>query len=229
MSQCVEVFRLLYRPWSYIVVIFFNTLLSATLILLFVLFFNQGIYGFFFGTTCSSLILALLGSYLVREYLDFSKWHLQWWSKLFRFGAPLVPASLAFFVLSMADRMFIQHYHGAETLGIYSVGAKLSLVAAIAVETFRKAWWPLAMDTMHSEDGKETFRVIARLFMGVGLAGVVYITFLAPWLVKLMTDSQFHDAYFIVAVLAWASLFYGFILISSAGIWRAEKLILFPS
>lgn len=223
LTQSVEVFRLLYRPWSYIGITITNTLLSAGLILLFVLVFNQGLYGYFLGTMIASAVISLFGWFLVRDYVDFSRLHKEWWSRLLKFGVPLLPASFAMYAMAMSDRWFVKYYLGAEALGLYAVGAKFAMIMALAFETFRKAWWPMAMDSMHSDDGPETFRMIARLFMGVGVAGVVYLAFLSPWLVKWMVNHQFHNAYLIVGVLAWQSLFYGFFLISAAGIWKAEK------
>lgn len=223
MSQSVEIFRLLYRPWPYIGVTIANTALTAGLVLLLVVGLDQGIYGFFLGTALGALAVALLGWFLVRDYVDFSKWHHEWWPRLLKFGVPLLPSGLAFYAMSTADRWFVQYYHGAEALGLYAVGAKFALLMALGIETFRKAWWPMAMDAMHSDDGPQTFRMIARLFMGLGVAGVVYLTFLSPWLVKWMTGPEFHEAYPMVGVLAWQSLFYGFFLVGSAGIWKAEK------
>jgi O-antigen/teichoic acid export membrane protein len=223
MGQSVEVFRLLYRPWPYIWVTIAHSVLGAGLVLFCVLVLDQGIFGYFMGVVLASLIAALLGWYLVCEYLDFSRWHHAWWPRLLRFGAPLLPAGLAFYAMSTADRWFIQHYHGDAAVGIYAVGAKFALAMALVIDTFRKAWWPIAMDAMHSEDGPETFRMIARLFMGVGVAALVYLTFLAPWLIAWLTSPDFHDASSLVGILAWQSLFYGFYLIASAGIWKSES------
>ncbi len=223
MSQSVEIFRLQYMPWSYIGVTVLNNTLGAGLVLLFVLVFKQGIFGFFLGFAIASLVVAFFGWYLVREYLDLSVWHRQWWPRLLRFGAPLLPAGLSFYLMNTSDRWFVQYYHGEAALGLYSVGAKFALIMALAIETFRTAWWPIAMDSMHSDDGPETFRMIAQLFLGLGVSAVVYLTFLAPWLVKWLTGPAFHNAWPIVGILAWQSLFYGFSLVCLAGIWRAEK------
>ena len=223
MSQSVEVFRLLYRPWPYVGVTLAHSLGAAALVLLLVLGFDQGVLGYFVGSLIASAAAAVVGWICVRDYLDFSRLHTQWWPRLTRFGAPLVPAGLAMYVMNTSDRWFIQHYHGEAALGIYAVGAKFALLMALAIETFRKAWWPIAMDAMHSDDGPATFRAIARLFMGVGVAAVVYLAFLAPWLVRWFSAPAFHDAWTVVGVLGWQSLFYGFYLVASAGIWKAER------
>jgi len=223
MNQSVEVLRLLYRPWPYVLIIFSQTVLAAGLILVLVLSFNQGIFGYFLGTLLASASIASVGWYLVRDYLDFTKLHTDWWPKLFRFGAPLLPAGIAMYVMNTSDRWFIQYYHGETMLGLYAIGAKFALLMAIAVETFRKAWWPIAMDAMHSEDGPETYRSLARLFIGAGVAAVVLLAFLSPWLVKWLTAASYHQAWPLVGILAWQSLFFGFYSIASGGIWKREK------
>lgn len=223
MSQSVEVFRLLYRPWPYVLVTLAQAASAAGTVLLLVLVFDQGILGYFVGSLLASAGAAAVGWYLARDYLRFETLHTAWWPRLLRFGAPLVPAGMAMYVMNTADRWFIQRYHGDSALGVYAVGAKFALVMALAIETFRKAWWPIAMDAMHSDDGPETFRVIARLFMGIGVAAVVYLAFLSPWLVAWLTGPEYHEGWKVVGVLAWQSLFYGFYLVASAGIWKAER------
>jgi O-antigen/teichoic acid export membrane protein len=226
MSQSAEVFRLLYQPWSYIGITLTQSVLVAGLVLGLVIILDQGIFGYFLGIAIGSILMAIFGWYRVRVYLDFSKTHWNLWPQLLRFGAPLVPAGVAIYFMNTADRWFVQYYHGSEELGYYSVAAKFALLLSLAVETFRQAWWPISLDAMHSEDGPVTFRTIARLYMGCACSGIVLLTFLSPWLVKVLTGPAFHDSWPIVGILAWQAVFYGFFLIASAGIWKAEKTYL---
>jgi O-antigen/teichoic acid export membrane protein len=134
-----------------------------------------------------------------------------------------LPGGIAMYVITASDRWFIQHYQGEVELGMYALGAKFALLMTLAMETFRKAWWPIAMDAMHSPDGPDVFRAIARMFMGVGVAAVIYLTFLSRWLVDWVAGPAFQAAWPLVGVLAWQSLFYGFYMVASPGIWKAEK------
>ncbi len=226
MNQSMEIFRLKYQAWSFMILTICNTVFASGLVLIFVLTFHQGIIGFFLGSSISGLIVGIIGWILAREYLDFSGLKTKWWPRLIRFGLPLLPAELGFFAMNTSDRWFVRHFHGEDALGIFSVGAKFALLLAFVIDMFRKAWWPVAMDSMHSNDGPETFRTIARLYMGVGAAAIVYLTFLSPLLVNALTSVSFHSSYGIVGVMAWQSLFYGFYMIGSAGIWKAEKTYL---
>ena len=139
-----------------------------------------------------------------------------------------MPAGLSMYVLTTADRWFLNYYHGQDALGLYAVGAKFAMLVAMVVTTFRQAWWPVAMDAMYSEDGPALYRTIARLYMGLGSAGIVFLTAVSPSLVRWFTASAFHAAYPIVGILAWHSIFYGFYLIVAAGIWKTEKTLWAP-
>ena len=226
MVQSAEVMRLLYRPWSYICLTLTQSLFSAGLILLFVRFFNSGIFGFFLGAGAASVFAGLIGWYRARDYLNFKLIHSDLWPQLIRFGAPLLPSGISIYFMSTADRWFIQYYHGSEALGLFAVGAKFTMLMVLAVDTFRKAWWPIAMDAMHSSDGPEIFRVISRLYMGLGTSAVALLTLISPYLLQLFTAPAYHQAWPIVSILAWQTLFYGFFLIATAGIWKSEKTYL---
>ena len=226
MKQSAEVMRLLYRPWGFISITLSQSVLSAVLILSFVILLDQGILGFFLGTGIASVAMAIIGWFRIRDYWQFKEIHFNLWSQLIRFGAPLMPAGMAIYFISTADRWFIQYYHGSESLGVYAIGAKFVILLTLVVETFRKAWWPIAMDSMHGKDGPDTFRTIARLYMGLATSGIVVLTAFSPFLVRWLTAPAFHDAWPIIGVLAWQAVFYGFFLIATAGIWKTEKMYL---
>jgi O-antigen/teichoic acid export membrane protein len=223
LSQSASVMRLLYRPFSFISLTLAQSIFGALMILFFVLVYEQGILGYFIGTSIASFIVAIIGWYYTRDYLRFNRLHTDWWPQLLRFGAPLVPSGLAMYFMSTADRWFIQFYHGPEQLGLFAVAAKISMIMVFGVEVFRKAWWPVAMDAMHSKDGPETFRLIAKIYFGIGCAATFLLSLLSPTLTSLFADIEFYLAWQIVGILAWKAFLYGFYLIASAGIWKREK------
>jgi O-antigen/teichoic acid export membrane protein len=227
-SQSAEVFRLLYKPWRFIGITLGNAVVSSVVALILILKLGFGIKGYLAGFLVGSLISTGLGWFYIREFLDFSKLHKDWWPRLLKFGAPLVPSGLAIYVLNTSDRWFVSHYAGQEALGLYAVGAKFAMVIALAVTTFRQAWWPIAMDSMHGDDGPVLFRTIGRLYLGCGVACVVLLTAISPYLVRWLTPPEYYGAYPLIGVLAWYSVFYGFYLIGAGGIWKAEKTAVLP-
>ena len=223
MSQSAEVFRLLYKPTSYIGITLTQTIISTTIAVILITYVNWGILSIFVGTAVGSSLTACTGWYKIRAYVNWSKWHRDWWPKLVKFGLPLVPTGLVMWVMNSSDRWFIAYYNSPEELGLYAVGAKFAMLVALATQIFRQACWPLAMDAMHSEDGPELFRTIARLYLGGGFSLIILLTALSPWLIKVLTSPAYYSSYPIVGILAFSSVFYGFVLISGIGLWKAEK------
>ena len=127
--------------------------------------------------------------------------------------------------MSSLDRWFIQYYLGSELLGIYAVGAKFAMVMGLIVETFRQAWWPIAMDSIHSSDGPDTLRMISRLYVGFGVSMIMILALSSEYLITLLFPETYYSAWTIVCILAWQSFFYGFYMIGSIGIWKTKKTL----
>jgi O-antigen/teichoic acid export membrane protein len=225
MNQNLEVYRLLYRSWKYIGLTLTNSILASALSITLIVVFKMGILGYFMGLAIGAIFAALWGWWHIRDYLDFTKIHSDWWPKILKFGLPLLPASFAMYFLNTTDRWFIIHYHGQELMGIYSVGAKFALLMYLAVYTFRRAWWPIAMDTLQSKEGPELFRIISRFYLGNGTALIIILTALSPVLIKLLAAPLYQDAYIYIGILSWSAVFYGLYMIVVAGIWKMERTI----
>jgi O-antigen/teichoic acid export membrane protein len=223
MMQAAELFRLMYKPWAYVAITAAHGILTGTMILVAVQLLRTGTLGYFQGALTATALLCLPAWWLCRNYVTRGSGRRHWWPRIIRFGWPLLPAALAYYVMSVADRWFIQYFSGADELGRYAVAAKLGFAMVLAVETFRKAWWPVALDAMHGSDGPETFRLISRLYVGGGTLCVLCVTVAAPFLMAWLATPAYAQAYPIVGIMAWQALFYGMYLLVSAGIWKSEK------
>jgi O-antigen/teichoic acid export membrane protein len=227
-AQATDVFRLTHRPWSYLAITLTSTLASTSTAILFVAVLRWGVLGFVIGSAVGASAAAIVGWWKIREYMRFSTWHREWWPRILKFGTPLLPGALAMYVLNTSDRWFISYFHGPEPLGIFAVGARFAGVISIAVVTFRKAWSPIAMESLQSDDGPQLLRFMARAYLGVTAIGIIILTVAAPWLVRLLTAPAYHDAYAVVGILAWPAALYGLFSIVSAGTWKKEKTFWLP-
>ncbi len=225
-SQSLEIFRLLYKPWHYIALSFGQTILNIGLILYFTYIENMGIYGYFLGSLIASFIVMLIGWVVTRNYRYFRSLNIDLWKDFLKFGAPLVPAGFAIWFMQAGDRWFVMKILGSHDLGIYSVGAKFAMLIALAVEIFRKAWWPIAMDIMHKPEASEFIRKISFWYILLGSIGAVILALIAPYLVKFLVTEEYHESYKLIGILGWSGIFYGFYLISELGIFKSKKTYL---
>ncbi len=225
-SQSLEIFRLLYKPWHYIGLSFVQTILNIGLILYFTYIEDMGIYGFFLGSLIASFIVMFIGLIATRNYRYFRNLNIDLWRDFLRFGAPLVPAGFAIWSMQAGDRWFVMKMLGSHDLGIYSVGVKFAMLIALAVEIFRKAWWPIAMDMMHKPKASEFIRKISFWYILLGSIGAVILALIAPYLAKYLVAEEYYESYKLIGILGWSGIFYGFYLISELGIFKSKKTYL---
>ncbi len=222
-SQGLDLMRLLFKPWHYVSFSFFQTITSITIILIFVMFFDMGIRGYFAGHLFSSMIAGVVIWHFLREYIELKISFVKLWPELTKFSTPILLSNFVFYFMSSTDRWFISYYNGNDALGLFSVGVQFSLISTLVFESFRKAWWPVAMEALHSGSNKDIFQSISRLYSAFGVCFTVILSYFSPFIVRVMTTSAFHEAWCFVGVLALQSLFYSFYLMASLGIFKMEK------
>ncbi len=218
-----DVCRLRFEPWRFVTL---STLASGggTLLGLSIVLLTGQIYGYFSGAALGALLSLGAGAYLLRGSFSVRPIVTASIRRQVTFGAPLLPAALSVYVLNGADRYVLQVYRPAAELGVYGVAAKVAILVLLGVETFRKAFWPFAMEALQdAQRGPVVFRTGARIYAGAGAAMIVYLTWLAPFLVAVLGGDAYAEAGGLVAYLLWPSVLYGYYMLASGGIWKSEK------
>ena len=202
-GQSAQIFQLLFCPWRCIGIIFLQSLSSAAIAIGLIVWLDMGFLGYFLGFSAGSLVAALVGWWMARQYIDWSELYVSLWPKILSFGLPLIPANFAFYFMETSDRWILGLYHGGVVLGVYAVGAKVAMAVNLVVEPFRRAWGPIAYKSMHEAEGHGLFPFMARAYIGVGAAGIVLLTAYSPTLVRWVATPNYYDAYQVIGLLGW--------------------------
>jgi len=171
-------------------------------------------------------IAMFIGWIATRDYRYWGKIEFDLWKQFFKFGLPLVPSGIMIWVMSASDRWFVMNMLGSFETGLYAVAAKFAMLMTLVIETFRKAWWPIAMDLLHKEDGAKFFRNISLWYIVLGTIGAMILTIISPYLVSFLTTQEYIQSWKIIGILCWGSIFYGFYLLSGLGIFYSKKTYL---
>lgn len=225
-SQSLEIFRLIYKPWHYIGLSFVQTIFSVGFVLLFAYYYDGNIQGYLVGMLCGAFMAMLIGWIATRDYRYWHKFESHLFKEFIKFGLPLIPAGLMIWVMQASDRWFVMNMLGSYETGLYAVGAKFALIVMVAVQTFRKAWWPIAMDMLHKEGGQHFFKVVSLWYVGLGSIAAIALTLISPYLVEFLVDKRYFESWKIIGVLCWGSIFYGFYLLSLIGVFKVKKTYL---
>lgn len=97
--------------------------------------------------------------------------------ELLKFGVPLAPTFLIYWIFNACDRLMIVHMIGQDAVGIYGIGAKLAGVSALIYMAFSGGWQYFAFSTMKDEDH---VLLISRTFQGLALISSAATLFFIP-------------------------------------------------
>lgn len=208
--------------YSISVIVYSAVNLVATAVMLAV--FDLGLLGVMFSLSLGYLgadIYMVLASGMLKYFRlnCFSKLALK---ELLSFSAPIVPSSIALWVVNLSDRIIIIRFMGAAANGIYAVANKIPSLYSTAYNIFNLAWTETASRV--SDDGNPAdyyshlFRGLYKFLIGVMLA-LIAIT---PVIFRILVKGDYNDAFFQVPIL-YFGIFFNSIVNFYSGIYIALK------
>jgi O-antigen/teichoic acid export membrane protein len=207
----VTLFRLDERAKAYFVFSFAHVLAAIPLTLLLIVGFDEGAQGLLLGSYASGVpfVIWLAATERGRLSLIPDRALLR---RMFRFGLPTMPAELSLYSLSFVDRVIIVSLIGNAEAGLYALAFKFSQAIQIVVRGFQLAWPPLAYSIADDEEAKRVYSVVVTAFTALCAAIVVAMWLEARWIVRLLADPAFFDAYKAIGLLALGAALYGLYL-----------------
>ncbi len=175
--------------------------------------------------------------------------HLSWTQlkRLASFGLPLIPAGLAGWVLTMADRYILRLVAPVTKfalvaqkglgemvtktgdvmagalptlvdVGLYDLAYKFSLIVRMGlIQPFIFAWGPLMFSVYHQPEAKQVYRAVLTLFTLLSVGLCFAVGVMSPEIVKLMATWPFYSAWSSVYILALSHCFYGLYIVFTVG------------
>lgn len=202
-----------------------NVLLNSSLIIFFVLFLKKGVLGVFWGKLVSSIFLFTISFYLIKNNFNFKNFSFRVWKRMFKFGAPLIPAVLLLFVMQYCDRFMINYFLGLSHLGIYAIGIRLTSIISLLFIGFKFAWAPYIFKNYREPRTKEVISILFKYLFLLSLVFVLIITLFSPEFLFILTTKNYYDAYKVVPLLAGGTVLYTIGAYFSLGFGIAEKNI----
>lgn len=146
--------------------------------------------------------------------------------RLIKIGIAGVITAPMYWVLSSSDRWFLAHFHGTETVGVYSVGYGVGVVGRILNSAVSAVWLPEASREYerNSDQAKIALgRLMSRLIAAMGLVWMG-VTGIGGDLIRWLVNERFHDAADYVPYLAVGVFFYGVMHLANTGLLLMKRL-----
>ncbi|MBH0173800.1 oligosaccharide flippase family protein [Fictibacillus sp. 23RED33] len=209
----LTVFRYEYKTLRVVLYTVGKMLLIAVISYVFLKYIWTSVEGIIAGRLIAVLfVLLLIGKPLLPFLrLKFDKPLLK---EVLKYAAPLVPASIAFWVIVNSNRFFLSEFGSMEDVGIYGSAMKFATLITLVTSGVQMAWRPYSMELKNKEGNEQLF---AKLYLGIlliGLFGVMAITTVMPWVIQVLDDAYVASYQYVGLISAVTFLNFYYLIIS---------------
>lgn len=215
-------YRVQERPMPLTIINVLKGILITALTLFLVIYCDYKALGVLYANLVVSVLFGLI--YLKITYrniiLNINKKQIK---EALYFSLPLLPGALAYYMVSMFDRILIERYLGLSELGIYSTASTLALLLNIVSYGAYKAFEPYFFKNYGSQSFREKFENIHRHYFFVVLLIAFYIALFSKEFFQLFSGVSFHIAYFYVPIILVGVVFSSILMMYATIITAKNK------
>ena len=215
--------RILDKSKLFVIVTLIQLFLMISMNVVFVAVYDLGVYGILLGTAIAFTITGLI---LVYQTLVYTGVHfkLNIFNSAIRFSYPLIPATLAMFVINFSDRFFLNEYSTLNDVGIYSLSYKFGfLLMPLIVMPFYMTWQSKMYVFYKEENRNELYNSAFSVFFFILSAVFLFITAYIEEILWLMTTEKYYEAAYYVPIIGGAYLINGVSQIFSSALYAEKK------
>jgi O-antigen/teichoic acid export membrane protein len=195
-SMCGQVLRNQFRPRMFTALNVATTLLSVAASLFGAVILGLGLTGVLGGALAAACLMLPIRLWTVRQMITRT---FSWPAirNLLKFGIPLVPVSIAYWVFASSDRFVLDKLSTLDQLGLYAVANSTTTVLAFINSAFGQAWSPYSIRVFEEQpEVAPAFygQVMTYLLVGFGLLCVIVTAFSYELLVIISTRKFYGSA-----------------------------------
>jgi O-antigen/teichoic acid export membrane protein len=191
-SMSNQALRNQFKTKQFVVYNFITTMVSVLSSITLLNFTNLGVASIFLGLIIADFVV-LPFRFLAIKDLFIKKADFTILKNILAYGVPFVPASVAYWVFSSADRVMLKSMSSLENVGIYTVAVSLGAVMNLVASVVGQAWSPHAVKTY--EEDQEKAKILYIKFLKVLIAMALFLIFCASMLGKEIISFIFPSSY----------------------------------
>lgn len=184
----------------------------------------------------AAIVTELVG--LILLYKVFDVRHRYAWDKkvvkeVFSFGKWIFIASTLTYLAQQGDKLFFSAYITSAQLGIYSIAFMLAKAVTTVIEQLSsKVWYPVFCKNSHKLEILSTIYYKTRIYNDIAsLFTIIFLVLFAPDIISFLYDYRYHDAGWMLQILAISLLGYSISSVSndcllSLGITKVQMQVM---
>jgi len=169
----------------------------------FVVFLQMNVAGIVWGNLITQFLMFIASPLLLSNSMVW-KISINKLKEMLLFGWPIIPSSIAGWILSSADRYFIEHFSTTSELGLYSLGFQISSVLTVVIlQPFRTVWPAIFYPKSKEQDAPNVFGKFFTYFLLItSVFGLCLIAGAEP-MIQLLGPKEYWHAHVVVPILVF--------------------------
>ena len=199
-----------------------NLLFTALLVMV----FQFGLNGVIVSITAAYVIsdIFMVAASGMLKYIRIGSFKKSALKTLVAFSAPIVPSSIALWIVNLSDRLIIITFmpNGKAMNGIYAVSNKIPTLYSTAYSIFNLAWTETASRVSDDGDPAEYYSELFHGLFNFLIGVMLFLIAFTPLLFQILVKGEFTDAINQVPIL-YAGAFFNSLVNFYSGIYIAFK------
>lgn len=226
------VFRLEDKPYKFAILQLLQSFLYIGLQVVMVIFLEMQALGRIYSTVLSVGIVCVLHiCILYRKGYIVLKYDRQSMEKLLKFGLPLLPHSISFWLKSGLDKVLLTTYCGLAVNGLYSMAMTFGAIYTMCEQSFSRAYTPYLQKRLSFINEQTEFvekRKIVKMTYGFGVMFLLLLLLLIPfcWLViNNLVDAKYIPCFTFIPFILIARTIHAYYSLIVEYIYTAQKTL----
>lgn len=218
------------KHFAYLQVV--QIVLHALIVVLFVIVFKGGGIGKIYAEVLVFSLMGLIHLFILNRkgYLK-GHFEMKWVRKLLKFGVPLLPHSVSFWLKGGMDKVFITTYCGLQFNGLYSMALSISSIFTLLVNSFFSAYTPYLQKMLSQTPEAELMgvkrKVVKQTYMISVLFVIVALLALAAscFIFEFMIDEKYMPALDYMPLIIFANYVYLLYFFTIQYIYKVKRTL----
>lgn len=142
---------------------------------------------------------------------------------LLSYSVPMIPSSIALWIVNLSDRLLVTFFLGTSLNGIYAVANKIPNLFASVYSVFNLAWTETAARVMDKDkDADAYYEKMFDVLFGFLSGAMLLLISITPVLFRILINSKFDESYQQIPIL-FMGVFFNCIVSFFGGIYVAKQ------
>jgi O-antigen/teichoic acid export membrane protein len=209
--------RMQRRPWETAGFSLGISLFNISLNIILVVIFQWGLKGIYISQIATGVLGTIIGIVLMKDWIHPERFSFERLKVMLKFALPLIPASLAYWLINLSGNYFIQGFSSTAEVGLYQVGTAIAAAIALISGAFQQAWGPFAMSIHKQSEAKKIYADVLLGYLWVTCLASTALSLFARDILRVFTTEAYYDASHVVGILAFNYVLIGLGYIAMTG------------